>query len=170
MRIHYNATLISAIVLSLFLMAYIPESLKFASTWRELYFQMPGLREQNLLMPLGLHVFGFATIGLIVLWTGYIKNERWAWFVLLIILLFLIFPQFWLSALIEKMLTPGPSRLFTILTNSRYWPHDMRTIVEVNRFVAGFVLDLISLPVMLIALLLPIRSFFRRSHQIEGNG
>jgi len=163
MRIRFNYTLISAIVLSFFLTMYIPGGLKYASTWRELYFQTPGYKEQNLLMPLGIHWLGFALTGLVVLWTGYIKKERWAWFVMLIILLFFIFPHLWLSVLIEKTLVPGPSRLFSVLAESRYFRNDIRSIFALSPLELGFVLNLLSFPVMLIALLIPIKSFFWKS-------
>jgi ABC-type uncharacterized transport system YnjBCD permease subunit len=84
----------------------LPGSLRFASTWRELYFEAPGVKEQNLLMRLGFCSLGLEMIGLIVLWTGYRKKERWAWFVMLIILLFFVFPLNVLKLLLD-MQTPS---------------------------------------------------------------
>ena len=82
-----RVVLISASLLSLCLVSRIPGSLKFASTWRQLYFDMGDFKQQNLLMPLGFYSLTIETVGLIVLWTGYRKRERWAWFVMLIITL-----------------------------------------------------------------------------------
>ena len=53
MKIRCNTTLISALLQSLCLVTFILGALKFASTWRELYLEADGFREQNLLMPLG---------------------------------------------------------------------------------------------------------------------
>ena len=106
MKTRFNTTLISVLVVSACLIELIPGSLRFASTWREIYFEAPGFKEQNFLMPLGFCSLGLEMIGLIVLWTGYRKKERWAWFVMLIILLFFVFPLNVLTLLLD-MQTPS---------------------------------------------------------------
>ena len=87
MKSRSRIVLISVLLLSLCLVSRIPGSLKFVSTWRELYFDMGDFKQQNLLMPLGFYSLSIETVGLIVLWTGYRKRERSAWFVMLIIAL-----------------------------------------------------------------------------------
>src|ERR1035437_10664040 len=111
MRIRCNATLISALLMSLCLMAFIPGSLRFASTWEVrsyqcTYEQALHFQEQNLLMPLGFYSLGLEMIGLIVLWTGYRKKELWSWFVMLLIFLFFIFPAAALPLFLQIVQAP----------------------------------------------------------------
>lgn len=162
MKIRYSTTVISALLLSLCLAALIPAGLENASTWRELYFQVPGLRIQNDRMPIGFFSLGFVMIGLIVLWTGYRKRERWAWFVMLIILLFFIFPAGFLPLLLQQtIVVPGTfgSNLSTIDLS-----REMKWILEGNHLAIGLMMQLLLFPVMLIVLLLPIKAFFWKSH------
>jgi hypothetical protein len=145
-----NTTSISALLLSLCLITVVPESLKSALTWREPY----------TVMPLGLYSLGFVMIGLIVLWTGYRKRERLAWFVMLIILFFYIFPSGFLPLLLQNTIEPeifGPN-LSTIDLSS-----EIKWILEGNRMAIGLMMELLVFPVMLIALLLPIKAFFWKS-------
>jgi len=157
MKKRCDATLISALLLSLCLVTLIPGSLKCASTWRELYVQMPGLKMQNYLMPMGLSSLGFVMIGLIVLWTGYRKNERWAWFVMLIILLFFIFPGGLLPLLLQTMLGG-----FGINLSGINYYTEMKWVLKGNDIAIGIMMGLLIFPVMLVALLLPIKAFFWR--------
>jgi hypothetical protein len=151
MRIRCNTTLISALLMSLCLIFFIPTSLQFASTWNTLYFyEAPGFQEPNLLMPLGFCSLGFEVIGLIVLWTGYRKKECWAWFVMLSILLFFVFPDNVLKLLLE-MQTPA--------FQWSYWFNGIREVYWPSILTAVGVLDFL---VMAVALLLPIKAFFWR--------
>jgi hypothetical protein len=148
LKTRYNTTLISALVVSVCLIAFVPGSLRFALTWRELYFEVSGFKEQNLLMPLGFCSLGLEMIGLIVLWTGYRKKERWAWFVMLIILLFFVFP---LNVL--KLLLDMKAASF----DSSAWFQGLREGYLPSIWIAMGVFDFL---VMLVALLLPIKEFF----------
>jgi hypothetical protein len=114
---------------------------------------------QDFLMPLGFAYLGFVTIGLIVLWTGYKKRERWAWFVMLTILLFFIFPSGFLPLLLQNVLAPGTfgPNLLTIDPS-----REMKWIQEGDPLAIGLMMELLLFPVMLIALLLPIKAFFWR--------
>lgn len=156
MKSRCNTTLVSTLLMSLCLMALIPGSLRFASTWRELYFEAAGYREQNLLMPLGFYSLGLEMIGLIALWTGYRKKERWAWLVLLILLLFFVFPTNVLKLILE-MQTPSFdwSAWFQGIRDG-YWPSIWMAV------------GLLNFLVMVVALLLPVKAFFWR--QADGPG
>ncbi len=79
----------------------IPAALSNASTWNELTIKLPYGAMWNFLAPLGFAYLGIVAIGLIVLWTGYRKRERWAWFVMLIALLFFYFPSYVLPVLLH---------------------------------------------------------------------
>jgi hypothetical protein len=154
MKIRHTIT-ISAIVVSLCLVLLIPGSLRFIYTWKEIYFDAPGFREQNLLMPLGFYSLGFEMIGLIVLWTGYIKRERWAWFVMLIILVCFVFPLNVLKLLLD-MGTPS----FDWLA----WFQGIREGYLPSVWMAVGVLNF---SIMLVALLLPIKAFLWRPTHLE---
>lgn len=148
MKTRYNMTVISTLLMSLCLLTFIPGSLRFASTWRDPYFETPCLREQNLLMPLGFYSLALMMIGLIILWTGYRKKERWAWFVMLIILFFYVFPLSVLQPLLVVLPQPW---------SWSGWFQALREGFEPAVWTAeGFVTFL----VMLVALLLPIKEFF----------
>ncbi len=153
MKIRCNTTLISALLLSLGLVALIPGSLRFASTWRDLYlYGIPGMGTPNLLMILGFHSLGLEIIGLIVLWTGYRKRERWAWFVMLTILLFLVFPPHVLTVLVTVQ-SSGPD----------VWSQWFQYIREGDWPSIWIAVGVLTFLVMLVALLLPIKAFFWRS-------
>jgi len=157
MKIRWNATLISALLISLCLMSFIPGSLRFASTWRQLYFEASGYQEQNLQMPLGFYSLGIEIIGLIVLWTGYRKKERWAWFLMLIILFAFNFPANVLTLLLKIQLAgSGAWLLWFQYIQAGDWP---------SIWIAVGVLNFL---VMLVALLLPIKAFFWTRHTIQA--
>lgn len=124
-------------------------SLRFASTWRELYLYDIPRMGQNLLMPLGFYSLGIEMIGLIVLWTAYRRKERWAWFVMLIILFSFIFPV--------NVLTP----FLTLHTwGSVDWSLCFQYIREGNWPSIWVIIGFFDFLIMLVALLLPIKAFF----------
>jgi hypothetical protein len=102
MNVRSSATSISALVLSLCLVTSIPAALSNASTWNELTIKLPLGSMWNFLAPLGFAYLGIVAIGLIVLWAGYRKRERWAWFVMLIALLFFYFPSYVLPVVLQS--------------------------------------------------------------------
>jgi hypothetical protein len=169
MKVRCNSTLISALLLSLCLAMMIPANLRNVSTWKEVYFEWPGVRIQNFLMPFGFAYLGIVMIGLIVLWTGYRRRERWAWFVMLIILLCFSFPSSVLPVLLQ--IRAGNyqwSYFLGILGVFREegWWHCL-TIVPSCSKSAGvecvavvICIGLLKFLVMSIALLLPIKAFF----------
>ncbi len=89
-------------------------------------------------------------IGLVVLWTAYQKKERWAWFVMLVILLSFVFPLNVLKLLLDMQ---TPSFAWS------YWFRGIREGYSPSIWVAVGVLDFL---VMSVALLLPIKAFFWR--------
>jgi len=133
------------------------------STWRELYFEAAGFKEQNLLMPLGFYSLGIEMIGFIVLWAGYRKTERWAWFVMLVILLFFLFPSSVLPMLLQIALAPETFAGITISS-------EIKAMEEGSLAVIGLVVGLLDFLMMLVALLLPIRAFFGRRSTTLAEG
>lgn len=99
---------------------------------------------------LGSLALGLDLVGLVVLWTGFRKGERWAWFVMLII--FLSFEN-----------CPNAITLFpAIVTGSVDW-HEWSRALQVG---FGPYIDstwfLLKSLVNLFALLLPVKAFFWR--------
>jgi len=137
-------------------MTFIPGSLRFVSTWRDLYFEMDGVKEQNLMMPVGFYSLGLEMIGLIVLWTAYRRRERWAWFVMLIILLFFVFPLNGLKVILD-MQTPAFA-----------WSYWFQGIRDGNPQSIGAAMGALIVVVMLVALVLPIKAFFSRSIRLKA--
>jgi hypothetical protein len=67
MKIRCNSTLISALLLSLWLAMMIPGNLKSALTWKEHYFVFGHASVPNYVMPTAVANLGIVMIGLIVL-------------------------------------------------------------------------------------------------------
>lgn len=171
MKVRCNATFISALLLSLCLVTSIPAALRNASTWNELYLEWPGVRIYNFLMVLGFAYLGIATIGLIVLWTGYKKRERWAWFVMLNILLCFFFPSSVLAVLLQiRAQNYRWSLLLDLLEPIRdkeCW-RCLTTVPSrsessgIKCVAVAMMIGLLTFLVMSIALLLPVKAFFWR--------
>jgi biopolymer transport protein ExbD len=167
MKVRYNATSISALILSLCLVMSIPAALSNASTWNEFTIKLPYGAMWNFLAPLGFAYLGVVAIGLIVLWTGYRKRERWAWFVMLIALLFFFFPSSVLPVLLQIRHFGWPY-LLCLLGAFRVggWWHCWIASLRPNYGVGSAYLPTAILIqpfeflVMSIALLLPVKAFF----------
>jgi hypothetical protein len=175
MKISCNATLTSAVLLSLCLVTMIPAGLRNASTWRDFKLFAPGLQQiQNYLVFFGFFILGFVMIGLIVLWTGYRKRERWAWFVMLIILLCFVFPFNVLPVLM--LIRTGNLQwsyllgFLGVFLDEGSWHCLKSTFFGCNCSVGiicvsvAMQIGLLKFLVMLIALLLPVKAFFWKSH------
>ncbi len=89
-------------------------------------------------------------VGLIVVWTGYAKGSRSAWFVMFIIVWFWAFPRFILS-IVPFLIRERSSFAFPeLLSNAILGPGPYRDIVELH----------LAFLVMVIALALPMRRVF----------
>jgi hypothetical protein len=172
MKVRFNSTSISALLLSLCLVTLIPAALRNALTWNQLYLEWPGVRIQNYLMPFGVAYLGIVMIGLIVLWMGYRKRERWAWFVMLIILVCFSFPSAVLPVLLQiRAQNYRWSLLLDLLRASpaQGWWHCLAITpsycdyaVGIGRVAAQILVGLLCFLVMSVALLLPVKEFFWR--------
>jgi hypothetical protein len=92
-------------------------------------------------------------IALIVLWTGYIKRSRAAWFVMFVVVWAWAFPQLALPLLRHRVQLSFSEWLY----NATYQSGPARTWAE----------SVLLFIVMLFALLLPIRSFFASKEVAE---
>ncbi|MGD1106565.1 MAG: biopolymer transporter ExbD [Terracidiphilus sp.] len=167
MNVRCSTTSISALVLSLCLVTSIPVALSNASTWNELTIKLPFGSMWNFLAPLGFAYLGIVAIGLIVLWTGYRKRERWAWFVILIALLFFYFPSYVLPVVLQSRRFGWPHLLdFLGIFRVGGWWHCWIASLRPN-YIGGLAcvpFEILIRPleffVMSIALLLPVKAFF----------
>jgi hypothetical protein len=158
MKIRCNMTVVSTVVLSLCLMLPIPGNFRLASTWREHYLVIGNQRPQNFMAPLGLCALGIQIIGMIVLWTGYRRRERLAWFVMFVILWCFSFPTYVLGTILD---------LQTVSFQLSPWINGIRDGYEPSIWAAEEALVFL---VMLVALVLPIKTFFWRPANLKGVG
>src|SRR5208337_4617549 len=165
MKFRFSATSISAWLFSLCLVMSIPAALSNASTWNELTIKLPYGGMWNFLAPLGFAYLGIVAIGLIVLWTAYRKRDRWAWFVMLIALLFFYFPSFVLPVLLLAHRFGWPI-LLDVLGGFRAggycWIVSLRPnyLGGIECAFVPILSGLLNFLVMSIALLLPVKAFF----------
>jgi hypothetical protein len=149
MRIRRDSAFISAVLFTIALLAFFPESLIDASTWRKESIEVVAdwLFLGNYYAPLGFACLTIYLVGLIVIWSGYVQRARWAWFVMCVIVWVFAFPTLMLPVL--RRLPVNVSAWFreALKENgpSRY--HAKATLV--------FLL-------MVVALFLPVKSFFRK--------
>jgi hypothetical protein len=159
MTVPNRVTLISAVLLSICLIALVPGSLQFALTWTTPYLPVGNVRVENFMMLEGCYSLSLEIIGLVVLWTGYRAMERWAWVILFTILTLFVFPATVLPTLLK--IHEGIyqwSFLLTVCTETRVGQCEGLAELHNSRVALG-ILDFL---VMASALLLPIKDFFWR--------
>ena len=167
MKVRCSVTSISALVLSLCLVSPIPAALSNASTWNELTIKLPYGVMWNFLASLGFADLGIVAIGLIVLWTGYRKRERWAWFVMLIALLFFYFPYYVLPVLLQIRHFGWPYLLYLLgaFRVGGWWycwiaSFNPNSAVGMALWPTAILIRPLEFLMMSIALLLPVKAFF----------
>ena len=152
MKIRCDAVFISSVLFTALLLVLVPHNLRFASTWREQYIQETERHfVQNFFMSIGFAALAVVLIGLIVIWMGYVKKVRWTWFVMFVIVWVYVFPVYVLPMLLHMHAAK--------LTD---WPEWAWEAIKGPGIAREFAKGPADFLVMLIALLLPIRSFFRR--------
>jgi biopolymer transport protein ExbD len=165
MKFRFSTVSISVWLLSLCLVTSIPAALSNASTWNELTIKLPYGGMWNFLAPLGFAYLGIVAIGLIVLWTAYRRRERWAWFVMLIALLFFYFPSYVLPVLLHIRRFGWPF-LLDMLGGFRAggycWIVSLRPnyLGGIECAFVPILSGLLNFFAMLVVLLLPVKTFF----------
>jgi hypothetical protein len=92
---------VSAVMLSVCLLARFSENFYYASTFTQPFIQeSDNLRVGNYEAPMGFASLAIILIGLIVLWTGYQKSVRWSWFVMFIVVWIFFFPVYILPIIV----------------------------------------------------------------------
>lgn len=159
MRIRYDAVFVSSMLFTIALAALIPLNLRYASTWRQPALLEGRLWVQNYLMPIGFASLAMVVVGLTVLWTGYIRRVRWTWFVMFIVVWVFAFPVYMLPLILDFHATGS--------VNWSEWFWGALNGPGIERSYAKGPVDFL---VMVIALFLPIRSFFFPSQRTDALG
>lgn len=105
---------------------------------------------------LGIASMAVVLIGLIVTWTGYVRSVRSAWFVMFIVVWVWAFPLILLPFLPDIKLIP----LAELVSRALREPGTSRTSVR----------SVLIFTLMLIALILPIKSFFWGQNRLANTG
>jgi hypothetical protein len=157
LKIRHDALLISSVLFTVVFVWATPIFLADARTWRRSMFQeTEQLWVGNYLAPIGFASLAIILIGMIVAWTGYLKGIRWTWFVMLIIV--------WMWAFPVMMLPILQHRKGISLSE---WFQTALSVASPYRDLAVTVL---MFSLLVIALILPIKSFFGRRKGQETTG
>jgi|SRR5438105_2133491 len=148
MRIRIDAVFVSSVLFTLALLWLAPHNLQYASTWPDLFVQVDRMSVQNYWMPIGFASLTLILVGLIVTWTCYMKRVRSAWFIMFIIVWVFAFPVYVLPVL-QARIAAG-SIDWSVFRNALRMPGAARASTK----------GLVDFVLLLVALLLPVRSFF----------
>jgi len=107
---------------------------------------------QNYLMPIGFASLAIVLVSLIVIWAGYIKRERWSWFVMFIVAWVYAFPVYVIPLLLDLIRAPQSPDWSAWFWGAVKGPRIDR---DSAKGPADFLL-------MVFAMLLSIKSFFKR--------
>jgi hypothetical protein len=148
MKIRRDAVFVSSLLFTVPLLALIPHNLRYASTWSDRFFPANQATMENQFAPIGFASLAVVFIGLIVIWTGYVNKVRWTWFVMFVIVWIFAFPVYVLPVVMD------------IHAGAIDWTLFWNAMRESGpaRAVAKGPLDFLG---MLVALLLPARTFFQ---------
>jgi hypothetical protein len=151
MRVRRDVVSVSSLLFTLSLVALIPHNLNYASTWNDRFFPANSGTMENQFAPIGFASLAIVAIGLIVIWTGYVSKVRWTWFVMFVIVWIFAFPLYVLPLIMD---IHAGAIDWSVFPSAIKEPGAARAIVKGP-------LDFL---VMLVALLLPVGSFFRSSN------
>jgi hypothetical protein len=145
MRIRRDAIFVSSVLFMMALAAWVPGYMRFVLTWHRHTLQFSDtLYIDNFYAPMGFAGLTLALIGVIVTWTGYAQRARWAWFVMFVIVWGFAFPVF-----LRPVFNLGWGRAYLLLDAFKHSGPNRDYLKEPLDFL-----------LLLVALLLPIRSFF----------
>jgi hypothetical protein len=158
-KVRVDSVLISSVLLTISLAVWVPGNLRCAGTWREeLLRETSRLWVRNYLTPIGFASLAVVLVGLIVIWQGYIKRERWAWFAMFIVVWVYAFPVYVLWVLQHLIGSPDPIN----------WSEWFRAAVKGPGIDRDLAEDQANFLLMAFALFLPVKSFFLRSSARRG--
>jgi hypothetical protein len=157
LRIRRDAVFVSSVMFTIDLLCLVPSSLANAMAGRDraaLEALDAGYQIAAKTMgDLGVASLAIISIGLIITWAGYVKNVRWTWFVMFIIVWGWAFPLLLLPFLGHTIVPTAGKILSDALKQSGLRRDFVETIV--------------IFALMVIALILPIKEFFL-SREVSG--
>ncbi len=153
MRIRLDRVSVSSVLLTICLLSLVPTNLRSASTWqtRSIWITEE-LARYNYEASIAFASLALTIIGITVIWTGYQRRLRWAWFIMVVFACVYYFPVYLRDCFLEVSRVGWP-----------WWAALVREAMEGRPFAQAMAQSLVTLTVMLIALLLPIRSFFGKN-------
>lgn len=146
MRIRRDAVAVSSVLLTLALLIPMPAMLGNACTVPQTELDIAGhMGISNYYVPIGFASLAVIVIGLIVTWTGYIRGVRWTWFVMFLIAWGWAFPVLVLAEFHWRNMMPIAQ-----------WP----PLAPKGRGPQlGFAESVLTLLLMVLALVLPAKTF-----------
>jgi len=157
LKIRRDALAVSSILFTVALLMLTPEMMNCARVTYQSRFQditiypeaaIPGDQVviPNYYAPFGITSLAIIVIGLVVTWAGYIKGVRWTWFVMFVIVWVWAFP-----ALMLPLLYPWHSTFSIAQT--------LTTAIDESGIARGFVELVLIFLLMVVALVLPAKTF-----------
>lgn len=137
-KIFHDPALVASLLFTIALLFLVPDELQNAAYTEGPLFQAAGFASlANIL------------VGLVVVWTGFRRRDRWAWLIMFIIVWVWFFPLFVLPIFRGKIAVT----FLGWFKEAWHWPGSARDYGE----------NVVLLSVMILALLLPVKSFFWKS-------
>jgi hypothetical protein len=148
LKIRRDAVGVSCILYTIALLIPMPAALGNAWTVPQRYLEITDyLTVQNYFAPIGFASLAVIMAGLIVTWAGYIRGVRWAWFVLFVITWVWAFPVLVLAEFHWRNMLPIAEWHPLAQTSRGLW--------------AGFAESVLPWLLMVLALVIPVKTFFR---------
>jgi hypothetical protein len=133
--IRHNPALVASLLFTIALLFYVPDSWRNAAYTGGTLWQAGGFASLAIIL-----------VGLVVVWTGFMRRDRWAWLMMFIIVWVWFFPLFVLPIFQGKIAVT----FLGWFKEAWNWPGSARDYGE----------NIVLFSVMILALLLPMKSFF----------
>jgi hypothetical protein len=150
MKLHLDCVSVSSWILTICLLSLVPVDLQFAATWRtRLIFVTDRFARLNYESSIAFASLALVIIRLAVIWTSYQKRMRWSWFAMVVFICVYFVPVHLLDVFI------GIKQM-----GWSWWPSAIRLVMEGEPLSRVALRFLVTLALMIIALVLPIKEFF----------
>jgi hypothetical protein len=150
LKIRRDVFFVSGVLFTIAFLWLLPDILSAAQTGRHVTYDDPWVANAaRQLGDLGVASLTIILIGLIVTWTGYVGRVRWTWFVMFVIVSGWAFPIL-IYPILHSTIVPSAAE---ILSSAFREPGLRRDFVE----------TIVIFSLMVVALILPIKSFFGRA-------
>ena len=156
MRFRFDRVSVSSVLLTICLLILIQWNLKWAATWRTRNVWVTDrVARLNYESSIAFASLALEIIGLIVIWTGYQKRLRWAWFVMVVFVCVYFVPVHLLDVLLDIK-----------RVGWHWWPGVVQDAKEGRPFAVGALKELGIFTSMVIALIVSVRGFFGKKQAI----